>query len=195
MYDDALIVFTSDHGEEFWEHGAYQHGHSMYNEVIAVPLIVKFPQAQHTGSFEPRVSIEFVKPTILDLCGVAARQSCYSTPSLATLVSGREPPGVLLQAGSCYHEEMEAVIFSENYKLIRRLGSLREELFDLRADPEETRSLLDSSPAKAEMGRRTLDELGESLRHVRSCYQARDKPAPAGGRERLRQLKSLGYLD
>ena len=43
IYDDALIVVTSDHGEEFMEHGDVAHGHSLYEEMIRVPLIVKPP--------------------------------------------------------------------------------------------------------------------------------------------------------
>jgi arylsulfatase A-like enzyme len=198
LYDDALIVFTSDHGEEFWDHGAYQHGHSMYEEVIAVPLLVKFPGGRPRGSYSSRVSTQFVMPTVLDACGISARQSCYAAPSLARVAAGQVKPderGPLVQAGSCYYEELEAVIFDGSYKLIRRRESGREELFDLRADPAETRSLVAASPGKAEAGRRTLEELAERLRLVRACYQASDKPAPAGGTERLRQLKSLGYLN
>lgn len=198
LYEDALIVLTSDHGEEFWDHGAYQHGHSMYEEVIAVPLLVKFPGARPRGSYLQRVSTQFVMPTILDTCGVAARQSCYAAPSLARVAAGQTEPherGPLVQAGSCYFEELEAVIFDGGYKLIRRRESGREELFDLRADPSETRSLVAAVPGKVEAGRRTLEEVQERLRLVRACYQASDKPAPAGGSERLRQLKSLGYLN
>ena len=43
MYGNSLIVFTSDHGEEFWEHGGFEHGHTLYNEVLRVPLIIKPP--------------------------------------------------------------------------------------------------------------------------------------------------------
>ncbi len=198
IYDDALVVLTSDHGEEFWDHGAYQHGHSMYEEVIAVPLLVKFPGARPRGSYSQRVSTQFVMPTVLDACGITTRQSCYAAPSLARVAAGQvkaDERGPLLQAGSCYFEELEAVIFDGGYKLIRRRESGREELFDLRSDPAETRSLVAVSPGKAEAGRRTLEELAERLRLVRACFQASDKPAPAGGSERLRQLKSLGYLN
>jgi arylsulfatase A-like enzyme len=38
---EAVVIVTSDHGEELWEHGGYEHGHSLYQEVIAVPLIIE----------------------------------------------------------------------------------------------------------------------------------------------------------
>jgi arylsulfatase len=43
IYDDTLVVFVSDHGEEFWEHGSFEHGHSLYDELIHVPLLIKPP--------------------------------------------------------------------------------------------------------------------------------------------------------
>lgn len=198
LYEDALIVFTSDHGEEFWEHGAYQHGHSMYDEVVAVPLLVKFPGAKHKGAYSPRVSNQFVAPTIAELCGLRPQRACYSAPSLAALAEGRRPAreeSTLVQAGTCYQDELEAVIFHGDYKLIRRLGSRREELFNLRTDPNESRCLLASAPAQAEAGRRALEEMRERLRRVRACYQPAERPGTGAGRERLRQLRSLGYVN
>lgn len=198
LYDDALIVFTSDHGEEFWEHGAYQHGHSMYDEVVGVPLLVKFPHGAHRGAYSLRVSNQFVMPTIAEVCGLRPERACYSAPSLAALAAGRRPAreaSTLVQAGTCYQEEVEAVIFHGDYKLIRRLGTHREELFNLRSDPRESRCLLASAPAQAEAGRRALEELREHLRQVRACYQPAERQAPEAGRERLRQLRSLGYLN
>ena len=68
--DDSLIIFTSDHGEEFHEHGGYEHGHSLYDEVIHVPLMIKgkdFPR----GVVEGRtVSTIDIYPTILDYLGI-----------------------------------------------------------------------------------------------------------------------------
>ena len=43
LYDDTLIVFTSDHGEEFWDHDNWEHGHSVYDELVAAPLLIKLP--------------------------------------------------------------------------------------------------------------------------------------------------------
>lgn len=198
LYEEALIVFTSDHGEEFWEHGAYQHGHSMYDEVVGVPLLVKFPHGSHRGAYSLRVSNQFVMPTIAEVCGLRPQRACYSAPSLAALAAGRRPApeqSMLVQAGTCYQEELEAVIFHGDYKLIRRLGTHREELFNLRSDPRESRCLLASAPAQAAAGRRALEEAREHLRQVRACYQPAERRAPEAGRERLRQLKSLGYLN
>ncbi|MCW5978106.1 MAG: sulfatase [Bryobacteraceae bacterium] len=197
LYEDALIVVTSDHGEEFWEHGGYQHGHSMYDEVLAVPLLMKLPGASVKGDLRTRVSTQFVMPTILELGGIRPSRSCYQAPSLAALIADHGASRIdeaLLGSGACYQENLDAVIF-RNFKLIRRLDTNREELYNLDADPDERHSLLESAPELAEVARRTLANQSEMLKRVRDCYQATDKPAPFGGRQRIEQLKSLGYLN
>jgi len=72
LFEGALVVFTSDHGEEFGEHDGWEHGHTLYNELLHVPLIVKFPAGAgpEPGSCEERmVGLVDVAPTIRDLLG------------------------------------------------------------------------------------------------------------------------------
>lgn len=94
LYDRALIIVTSDHGEEFWDHGGYGHGHSLYKEVIRVPLIVKLPGGRFTGTraLDPVRSIDLA-PTILELAGLADASSsatggASTNPRETPLVSG-----------------------------------------------------------------------------------------------------------
>ena len=49
LYDDALIIVTSDHGEAFWQHGLWGHNNQLYEEMLRVPLVVKFPEAETTA--------------------------------------------------------------------------------------------------------------------------------------------------
>src|SRR5688572_7422573 len=74
-YDDTLIIVTADHGEEFLEHGLLSHGTSLYDEVIRVPLIVKFPcPGPHCAPrvVDSQVELVDVFPTALAVVGVAA---------------------------------------------------------------------------------------------------------------------------
>ena len=66
MYDNAMIVFLSDHGEEFFEHKGWAHSHSLYNELIKVPVLIKFPGSKFidTAVNEPIGLIDMI-PTIL----------------------------------------------------------------------------------------------------------------------------------
>ena len=84
-YDDTIIVVTSDHGEEFREHGWLGHTRTLYQELVRVPLIVSAPG--HRGEArvvnEP-VSLVSVTPTILDLLGIDAPELSSHEPSLAS---------------------------------------------------------------------------------------------------------------
>ena len=60
IYDDALIILTNDHGEEFWDHGGWQHGHNLHNELIAAPLIVKLPVPDVLSVIVIPVPLEFI---------------------------------------------------------------------------------------------------------------------------------------
>ncbi|MBU1862779.1 MAG: sulfatase, partial [Candidatus Omnitrophica bacterium] len=69
LYDRSLIIITSDHGEQFHEHGDYEHGKSVYNEEIHVPLIMKLNNLRMKISHN--VSLLDIYPTILDVLGLA----------------------------------------------------------------------------------------------------------------------------
>ncbi len=74
LYDRLLVVFTSDHGEEFGEHGFVGwHSHTLYDELLRVPLLIKLPgQRQHGRTLQPIVSLIDVAPTILAQAGIEA---------------------------------------------------------------------------------------------------------------------------
>ena len=72
-YDDTLLIISADHGEELYDHGGYAHGHALWNEVIRVPLIVKFPRGWKPEGLGPNVpattqAIDLM-PTLLDFVG------------------------------------------------------------------------------------------------------------------------------
>ena len=64
LYDRTMIVFTSDHGEELLDHKSWLHSHTLYDELIRVPLIIKYPSSQHAGDRkEPIVRSIDIMPT------------------------------------------------------------------------------------------------------------------------------------
>ena len=69
FYEDMMIVFTADHGEEFFEHGGVGHGMTLYNEQIRVPLIIKARQLGQ-GVYQENVQITDIYPTISDILGI-----------------------------------------------------------------------------------------------------------------------------
>ena len=71
IYRDSTIILFSDHGEELGEHGCWEHGHSLYNELIRIPLIVKFPGNKFRGKLvENPVSIIDILPTVMEIYGI-----------------------------------------------------------------------------------------------------------------------------
>jgi len=71
VYDDTLIIITGDHGDAFYEHNVYAHGHAPYDEVIRVPLIMKFPQGRFRGQRVPAlVELIDIFPTVVAAAGL-----------------------------------------------------------------------------------------------------------------------------
>ncbi len=90
LYEDSLIVFTSDHGEEFLEHGGLSHGRTLHAEVLEVPFIVKWPrgvEAPSAGGGSLAQHIDLV-PTILDVLGLPVPPGVEGTSLLASRGDG-----------------------------------------------------------------------------------------------------------
>jgi arylsulfatase A-like enzyme len=94
LYDDSLLIVTADHGEAFCEHGLFSHGNVPYEELINVPLIIKFPGGDFAGS-ESGALVELIDlcPTILDWVGLgefARRVGSIQGKSLLPLLRGEQ---------------------------------------------------------------------------------------------------------
>ncbi|MDF1798106.1 MAG: sulfatase [Planctomycetota bacterium] len=172
VYDEATIVFVSDHGEEFFDHGGVGHNPLLYQEVIQVPLVVKFPtslgDALPGQRFAPRVRQVDVLPTLLDTLGIeleperAAQLAGQSlVPALLGEASWGEQPAV---TEVDYEGVYRKSLIQGGTKYVRTWAPrLEERLFDLEADPGETRNLVAEQPGRvaelrADLGR--LSSLG-----------------------------------
>jgi arylsulfatase A-like enzyme len=197
LYDDSLIVLTSDHGEEFWEHGGSFHGYTLYNEVLRVPLIIKLPGSARTAEVETPVANPSVMPTVLELCGVAYDGGKLSYPSLAPLW-GDTPqaftPQPILSTGVFYHEEEEpeSLVFG-GFKYIRWTPRMREELYDLGHDPGELVSVAAAQPEKLEEARALLESEVERARELQQKLGLTGEEIKLE-EEMKRRLRGLGYV-
>jgi arylsulfatase A-like enzyme len=194
LYEGTLILLLSDHGEELWEHGGVGHGHTLFEELLHVPFLVKLPGETRRGPVEIPVSTASLAATILDFAGRPLPARYPAARSLAPLLRGETlPPEPLLSTGLQRIEEREAVIFG-GFKLIRWLTSGRQELYDLGRDPRETADLSASSPEKTAEGGRLLDRFeaeGEQGRKILGITRPeRIPPDP----EALKRLRALGYV-
>ena len=93
LYDDALIVIASDHGESLGAHGEEGHGVFLYDETIHVPLLVKLPQNQNAGKrVRARASLVDIAPTILEVAGVAVPSQMQGQSLLRIAKSNSDQP-------------------------------------------------------------------------------------------------------
>ncbi len=91
LYEESLIVFTSDHGEEFFDHGGWGHGHSLYNEALKVPLVIKFPKEKFKGkTVNQIVTLVDIMPTVLDEMGLDFSEDEIDGRSLLPFLEGKE---------------------------------------------------------------------------------------------------------
>lgn len=147
LYDDALIVYTADHGEEFWDHGSVGHGRALYQESVRIPLVVKFPANRNAGARVGSVcSLLDVVPTVLQEARQPLPDGLAGRP-LQELVGSQEPierPLFLHLRNTGISEDREIAdgVIDGPYKLLvttePRAGI---GLFDLAADPKEHRSV------------------------------------------------------
>jgi len=170
LWDNTMIVVTSDHGEEFWDHGSLSHGFRLYEEQIRVPLVVKLPHSRNAGTrVERQVGLIDVAPTVLaelaieDEIDVPGR-SLFSRPEVE-LADERYYVSETVAHGLkrlCLRANILKYITPNcyNYKGLNFRSA--ELLYDLRNDPSETENLIASEAElvallKAEAYRRLLD--------------------------------------
>jgi arylsulfatase A-like enzyme len=145
VLDETLFVITSDHGEEFSEHGSWGHGHSVYQELLGVPLIFWRPGAIPAQRVRHTVSTVSISPTVLELAGVEGLPRAEAR-SLAPDMRGEIPVGPQV-AFSDFLDDRR-VIRAGRWKLILR--GHNPTFFDLETDPGEQHELdMSSHPIAA----------------------------------------------
>lgn len=190
LYDDALIVIASDHGQSLGAHGEDTHGVFLYDETIHVPLVAKLPQNQNAAKrVRSRASLVDIAPTLLEIAGVAipSQMQGQSLLRIARAGSNSDQPVYSVsdfpQRG--FGWSALASWRAGKYLYIR---APKPELYDLVADPGATYNLAQSSKA-------TLETMAAQL----DAFDLRFSGAGnAGGPElssrEMQKLASLGYV-
>lgn len=137
VYDDAMFVITSDHGEEFNDHGSYGHGHSVYQELLHVPFIVRRPGVVPAGKrIEEPVGTLDIAPTVLASAGLQVPDVMEGVDRNAHMQG--QVPALPAVAFSDFLDDRRA-IQAGRYKLI--LSGVNATFFDLGKDPGEKQEL------------------------------------------------------
>jgi len=194
--DSSFVIFTADHGEELWDHGARGHGRRLYQELLRVPLAVRLPGGSRGGAREasPFGQIDLL-PTLAGVLGLRAPATDGHDLSPRWLGRQATPPAVELLSQTRFAKADKQAIRHGPWKLIvsrdasasrSKRGSV--ELYDLVKDPRETRNLADT--------RTDIVARLESRLVSRGLARSADPPAARELPEEDREaLRALGYIE
>jgi len=168
LYDNMFIILTSDHGEEFLDHGNWMHTQRLFEEITHVPLIIKFPTNKYRGMrIRTPVSQLDVLPTLLDFLNIPSPQQT-SGVSLIPVIKGTSESRkkMIISETTDKASSPKFALYDAAYKYIQTMpGSKKVEkskltvddhLFNLIEDPKENKNIVDIDRNKAEYFRRHL---------------------------------------
>jgi len=153
LMDKTIFVLTSDHGTEFHEHQRFDHGFSLYDELLHVPLIIRLPKQKAGKVIADQVSSIDVMPTILDLLDVKVPAKVQKQLRGASLVPAFRGIAVAkdVYAETDYRQYTykRSVITTDGWKFIYTLENRERELYNLKKDPGESKNLVTQEPRRA----------------------------------------------
>jgi arylsulfatase A-like enzyme len=195
IYDSSMIILFSDHGEEFFDHGRWMHGWSLYQEQLHVPMIIKMPAGLNAG-YRSREVIELVDllPTILEYAGLSELTGVQGRSVLTDLLhrrSDREFREAYAYLARSKPRHLEAYIRGDTKLILNRAMDLPRaavEVFDLATDGGEASNLAETHPVLAGF-------MTASFRSTTSRWEIRDLGSDELTQEQRERLKALGYID
>jgi arylsulfatase A-like enzyme len=196
IYDSSIVIITSDHGEEFGDHGHLYHGDKLFDEQIRIPLIIHFPegslQCKKVGA--PIRQIDII-PTLVDYLGFPCEKSFQGRSFLDAIRNERDYDTAVFS--SAHHLTSFSLILG-NWKFITYSNNVKDSLMDntstlynLRLDPHEHIDYTTSYPEISIY-------LQEKLTAIRDSTFTRPPSIPSVGRIKKKlqeELKALGYLE
>lgn len=185
--DNAVVVVTSDHGEEFGEHGGVLHGGKLFEELLHVPLIVSGAGIDR-GVVDPSlVSLVDIAPTLLSLAGLEIPDAMEGRSVFDSPASERwQDQRIFAQYGERLYS-----VRTPRWKLIQRTSNQRVKLYDLHRDPGEQRNLSARYP---EQSAALLAEL-EEWRVGRPQLDLGSRRDVELSEEMVEELRVLGYVE
>jgi arylsulfatase A-like enzyme len=197
VYDDSVIALTSDHGEEFYEHGGWWHGLTLYDEQIHVPLVVKWANSQRASIPDARNHIARlidVSPTLIAQTGAAIPEAMQGL-DLVRGFAGRSEKDRVAFSEEDHEGNVLRSLRSMDWKLIEAnegnpRGLATAELFDIVRDPGETENRIAAQTGVA----------GELRVLADANEQFAKSTAAEGGESKLSSaeeeaLRALGYIE
>ena len=191
--ENTILVIVSDHGEELYDHGGWDHGFNLFDHQLHVPLIFSAPGILAEGkTIRQIVGLVDLMPTVLDLCGLAASEGMQGRSFADVLRGAPESTETAAFAEGVKRNQFTKAWYEDNYKLLYHTKSGRAMLYDLQLDPGEKNPLDPTANATliAEM-KAKIDALVTSNVEEGAKYPAETS---AISDEQRQRLEALGYL-
>ena len=201
----TVVIVTSDHGEEFKEHGLMGHGLTLYDEALKIPFIVRFPALiPNETRIKMPVQLIDIFPTVLAMAGIESPIAHIEGKDLTSEVylRGKEESREIL-AETAMSGEMRYAVFEKGFKYItpfeltfgETLISHDTELFDLNQDPGELANLAEDMPT---MTNHFKELLAKSLTNIERAQKdhglLNSGESKELSSEEIERLRSLGYI-
>ena len=146
LLDATAVVFLSDHGEGFGEHGYIHHSRSVYSDLIDIPLVIRFPTRFAPGRSDRLTQHVDLAPTILELVGLGTAAPGFEGQSLLAPVDTEHSLFIEHLRGG-WGARQRAVVRGR-HKLVQDLETNRLALFDIGSDPQDRNDLLPQADPK-----------------------------------------------
>jgi arylsulfatase A-like enzyme len=192
LYDDTIVMFLSDHGEGFAEHGYLHHSSTVYGDLVNIPLILRYPSGLAPGRYAGPVQHIDVLPTLVDLLGVDTSRDGFEGRSILEVVDGDSTSNraVMVEHLREGWGITQRGLILDPWKLVVHLESGKRELFDSRSDPLDLHDL-SRNPAHRDIKLRLGELLDDRLAGLDAHADPDTVPLDEETRERL---ESLGYI-
>jgi len=187
---DAVVVLVGDHGEEFMEHGRFLHGHTLFQELLDVPLVFRGPGIPAGRKVTAPVSHVDIVPTLLELAGLSPEGSALSGRSLVPFFRdpGARPAERLLFSVLETKGFRCTAVRKGRWKLHLTSTKPSEWLYDLEKDPREQDNLAGKEPEILVNLMEAADRRAIGLRAPRAALD------PEAARRREEELRAIGYV-
>ena len=191
LYENTLIIVTSDHGEGLGEHGESKHGYYVYHSTTRIPLVIRWPGKSKPARVKEKVALVDVAPTILSATGLPASDAMHGIDlSLYASPARRRPIGRAFfsesLAATPYGGTSLLALETQEWKYIQ---CAKPELYHLSVDPGELINVIDTHPEQAVRLKGRLRALLDE--HTRILDDDAQTSLDAASRARL---ESLGYI-
>ncbi len=184
--DNTLIVFTSDHGEEFLEHGSFEHGHTVFDELIHIPLVMSGPGVK-AGQRIPQVVRQVdILPTLCEWADVAGERSFTGLSLMPALRGEPARDRNVLSHGNMWGDHPSSAWRDGDWKLILpAVGN--PVLFNIAEDPRERKNLAASEPERLKALQEGLQALEGAMASLRPGEEVNLSA------EERNNLRGMGY--